>query len=235
MLALISGFMVLALILGGFSYFVTESLQIAIIIASVFFLYLNGYAVPTINKSRQLLNKTNQGYAFINQFIITLSVHQTINATYQQLYPKWPNEVKKYIENEGKLDSFDNLLGLGDYFNSYIYRVFLDILKIYAEEGGSIIKMSEYLLAQVRLGEEQLSELKQIILKKIGELITLWALSLFTLVFTKISIDDIYHHMLTNQIFLLFMISYFLIVLINLHLFFKRFYLLSKEVNNNDV
>ena len=42
MLALISGFMVLALILGGFSYFVTESLQIAIIIASVFFLYLNG-------------------------------------------------------------------------------------------------------------------------------------------------------------------------------------------------
>lgn len=235
MTTLIIAFSILTIVIGALSFFMSESLVIALITSTITIIYVFGVAGKRIQKSQAQISNTRQCYAFINQFIITLSVHESISATYNHLQEQWPPGVRKHLDDSGILDPFQNLMSLQNYFTSKLYRVFLDLLNIYKSEGGDIIKISDYLLAQVRLGGEVIENLLTLVKKKFAEISSLWIMSFIVLIAAKYAIGDIYEIMIKNPIFLVFIVGYFLIFLFAFHLFLNQFYSLSMEVNNNEV
>lgn len=171
MTTLIIAFSILTIAIGALSFFMSESLVIALITSTITIIYVFGVAGKRIQKSQAQISNTRQCYAFINQFIITLSVHESISATYNHLQEQWPPGVRKHLDDSGILDPFQNLMSLQNYFTSKLYRVFLDLLNIYKSEGGDIIKISDYLLAQVRLGGEVIENLLTLVKRNSQKLV----------------------------------------------------------------
>ena len=86
------------------------------------------------------------------------------------------------------------------YFPFHVYRLFIEIIDIYEEEGGDILNMSKYLLQECRLNEEYINVTASYTHKKYLDFAVLWAISLAILVLLRFTLTQFYVY-IKNQIF----------------------------------
>ena len=73
-----------------------------------------------------------------------------------------------------------------------MYRLFVDTINLWNEEGGDILKMSQYLINQVRLKEQYLITCETIHRQKTIEFIVLWAISLAILTLLRFALSQFF-------------------------------------------
>ena len=112
---------------------------------------------------------------------------------------------------------------LRTYFKLALYKMFLNILEIYQEQGGNILTMSENVLRESTRLEKTVTESSSIGIKHIVEFILLWGMSFGVLLFMKFGLTDFYQKMLSDPIFVPLIFIYFLICLASIHLFLNNF------------
>lgn len=216
-------FIFISLLSAGLGYLATDMLIFPIIIFLVFMLYYFIFGRKMLVNYHDKQQRIHACYHFINSFIISMSVKESVEDAYQAGI-RSPNKELNEITNElTQMNAYDRIIYLRDYFNLGVYKMFINVLDLYQDQGGNILSMSEELISESTRIENVLTQSTSISSKYLGEILLLWILSFGILVFLRFSIAQFYDQMKTVPVFLVFISLFFVILLFSIHLFITRF------------
>ena len=216
-----------SLIIAASSFLATNTIYIPL---GIFLIYLLYYFVLVRKKIKHYLSRletTHACYHFINSFIITLSVKDSLEEAYQnglRLAPKSLNEETVEIEN---MTIIERITFLRSYFNLAIYKMFINIIGLYQDQGGSILTISDSLIRECTRVEKTISESSFISNRHLIEFLILWLLSFFILVFLRFALSQFYFQMIEKPVVIALIIGFYLIFLVSFHLMTLRYTSLS--------
>lgn len=220
-------FIFIGFFLGILCYFCTNNILfsgalLVLMEADYFFLLRKKFV-----KYFSLIERVHTSYHFINSFVISLSVKDSLEDAYQsgiRINNKALNEQTAELED---MTVVDRVRFLRDYFELSIYKMFLNVLDIYQDQGGNILNMSDNLLKECTRSEKTLSDTLNIGYRHLTEFIILWLMSFAILLFMKFSIKDFYIKMLTNPVVVPLIFVFFVICIFSITLFVNTFTNLS--------
>ena len=143
-----------SLAFGGLIYMASENIFVSIIIflfSMVFFVFL---VRRQIDKYREKTRRYHQCYQFINTYLVSLSIKGSMSAARESSYNTADASTKEILDSIKDFDENEKLSYLCKYFKFDLYRLFLDTVSLWNEQGGDILSMSQHLVNQVRLKEE---------------------------------------------------------------------------------
>lgn len=173
------------------------------------------------------MERIHAGYHFINSFIITLSVKDSLEEAYQNGLRMAPQNLIEETNEIENMTVLEKITFLRSYFNLAIYKMFINIVAMYQEQGGNILAISDSLLRECTRVEKTLAESKSIGNMHLVEFITLWLLSFFILVFLRFAISQFYFQMISTPLVIGLISGFYLIFLVSIHLFILKFVSLS--------
>ncbi len=217
------GFLILSIVVGIMCYLTTSNLYFALGIFLIFILYFFLFQYKKFKKYFSIVRRVHSCYFFVNSFIVSMSVKESYEEAYNSGIRINDSKLQFYCNELNDLSDYEKVKYLRNYFKLAIYKMFLNILEIYQEQGGNILTMSDNLIRECTRTEKTLIESYNLGIKHIIEFIILWALSFGVLLFLKFGIGDFYDKMLQNPIFPPLILVFFFIFLISIHLFFKTF------------
>ena len=183
---------VTSIVLTGVNYIASQNLLTSLFI----FLITNAFFVLIVkrqmHKNQLKTHRYHQCFQFINTFIISLNVKGSMNAAMQSSYETTDEDTKEIIDSIKELNEEEKLSYLIKYFKFDIYRLFVDTIKLWNEEGGDILKMSEYLINQARLKEQYLLNCETIHKQKTIEFVVLWSISLAILGILRFALSQFF-------------------------------------------
>ena len=103
--------------------------------------------------------------------------------------------------------------------------LFVDTISLWNEQGGDILKMSQYLINQARLKEEYLIQCETIHRQKTVEFVILWSISLAILAVLRFALSQFFER-IRNVIF--YQIAVVVIILFSM----LSIYILLRRVSN---
>ena len=216
-------FIFIGILLGFLCYLTTNSILFAaltlVLMEADYFLLMR----KRFKNYYGLIERVHTSYHFINSFIISLSVKDSLEDAYQNGIRIENANLKNETNELADLTVIERVRFLRDYFNLSIYRMFLNVLDIYQDQGGNILNMADNLLRECTRTEKTLTDTLAIGYKHLTEFIILWLMSLGILVFMKFSIKDFYDIMITNQIVVPLLFGFFVIAIFSTNLFVNAF------------
>lgn len=216
-------FMFLGIFLGILCYISTKNLIFSIIILVIF---VADYFILMRKKFIHyfgLIERVHTSYHFINSFIISLSVKDSLEDAYQngiRINNARLNAETKELNEMAVLDRVRYLCG---FFNLSIYKVFLNVLDLYQDQGGNILNMADNLLRECTRTEKTLSDTLSIGYKHLTEFLILWLMSFAILLFMRFSIEEFYMMMLKSPFVAPLIFVFFIICIGSINLFVNSF------------
>ncbi len=208
------------LAMGVMAWIGTDNLWIA----CAFVLLTAGYGFFYVNKAFENhhndVRKRHECFQFINSFIIALSVKKTLGNAYQTVESQTSGPLLTEMQAIAHMDTASALDFLSQYFASSTYGLFLNVIHLYADQGGDILVMGEFLVNEIRRSEEKLTLTEAMALRKLVNFAVLWLMTLVILVFCRFGISGFYHQMLQNRLFVLLIVFFLLFLLFSFHVFF---------------
>ena len=183
---------IVSFVLTGISFITTQNIFLTISI----FLISNAFFVFVVNrkmKKNQLkIHRYHQCFHFINSFIISLNVKGSMSAAIQSGYETTDDDTKALIDSIKELNEEEKIMYLSKYFKFDLYRLFVDTINLWNKEGGDILKMSQYLINQVRLKEQYLITCETIHRQKTIEFVVLWTIALAILAALRFALSQFF-------------------------------------------
>lgn len=228
-------FILISLIIALTGYLTTSQ-----ILASVgIFLIYNLYYFFLIRKRIKHYLHRNEVvhacYHFINSFLITMSVKESLEEAYNnglRLAPKSLLIETNEIEN---MTIIERINFLRSYFDLAIYKMFINIVDLHQEQGGNILTVSDSLIRECTRVEKTLSESNSIGNRHLVEFLILWLLSFFILVFLRFAISQFYSQMISSALMLSMISGFYLLFLVSAHLFLLKFTVISIKEDKANV
>ena len=166
------------------------------------------------NKKVMMLN-------FIDQFIISLSIHKTLLASVKSVEELSEIAIKRELASFSDGEPWEKIDYLSQYFNHNIYEAFLDIIKTYLEQGGEILKSSSALLKEVGEERANMIKIKQLHSQKLAELIIGWAFVFLIIGMLRFVVSAIYQSLLLNNTFVYGLEFFIIFILVSFVFYFK--------------
>lgn len=208
-----------AVMVSGLFYIVTflatNDLMLGAFPAGLALIYFAFVASPQLNlykKKMQYFKLTNQ---FVNNFIISLSIQPVIDSAYKNALTSLNFDFKDKLEGTEELSSLEKLQYLGNYFSFHAYQAFVQVVDLWQEQGGDILKMSNFVTNQFREIEEYILACKQIGERKIVEFTVLWFFALSILVVIRFALAQFYVQIIQNKLYLVGVLAIFIFVIIS--------------------
>ena len=213
-------FFFISLFIGCASYFITSNKLIALAIALIYLLSLVFFISPMYRRAEKRRVKQEEAYQFVNRFAITLSSSSYVTEAYARASEDIADDEFREINGRiGYLSTFQKVVYLSDFFLTSFYSVFVSVFKIYEEEGGDFLKIADPLIKEMNIEMDNASASYKEGLKKAGEFMTLWVLSLSILLFMRVALKNLYPYMVDSLLFLGVSIIYFLTLLVSIFVF----------------
>ncbi len=220
---------IVSLVLTGISFITTQNIFLAIFI----FLMSNVFFVLIVNrkiKKNQLkIHRYHQCFHFINSFIISLNVKGSMSAAIQSGYETTDEDTKALIDSIKELNEEEKIMYLSKYFKFDLYRLFVDTVNLWNEEGGDILKMSQYLINQVRLKEQYLITCETIHRQKTVEFVVLWTISLAILAALRFALSQFFERIRQTIFYQVAVTVIILFVLVSIYILVTRISKLDLE------
>lgn len=178
-------------------------------------------------KYKKINRTTHECVNFINNFIISLSIHNTISATFEMIKESFSGELKKEVDSIEHLNIVEKLEYLSDYFNSSLYDFFLKIIHQYEYNGGDIIGISQILIFDSRNVETSLDNFISVSKRKFIEFIILWGITMAILLILQFALSMFYDTILNMPFYAPSIFIFFIMFLIFLYFFLKHNFNLS--------
>ena len=211
------------LVVTTIAYLTSMNIFMTIGILLIYMIYYFLLARKKFSKYLRQQERVHTCYHFINSFLVTLSVKESFEDAYQSAIRIENKEFKEQVDNISNLAVYDRVSYLRSYFDLAIYKIFLNILDLYQDQGGNILSMSENLIRECTRTEKTITEATAIGNKHLLDFFLLWLMSFAIIVFMRFSISEFYIKMIAQPIFMLLLFVFFLICLGSVHLFFNRF------------
>ena len=220
---------VISITFGGVAYISSNNIisSISIILISIFSLIL--LVKNPIDKYNHKTHRYHQCYQFINSYLVSLSVKGSMSAALQSGYDVVDRDTKEIIDSIKDLNEEEKITYLHKYFKFDLYRLFVDTISLWNEEGGDILWMSQYLINQIRLKEEYLLTCENITRSKVVEFIALWSISLAILGALRFALSQFFSRIAETIFYQVAVASLFIFVLFSIYLFVKRITYLDLE------
>ena len=225
---------VVALVLTGVSYLASQNLFSALFIFVITIVFFVLIVRRQMNKNQLKIHRYHQCFHFINNFIISLNVKGSLNAAMQSGYETADEGTKEIIDSIKELNEEEKLTYLCKYFKFDLYRLFVDTISLWNEEGGNIIEMSQYLVNQVRLKEQYLLTCETIHRQKTTEFVVLWMVSLSILAALRFALSSFFERICHTMIYQIAIIVIVLFVLLSTYILVQRVCKLDLEGWNNE-
>ncbi len=224
-------FIILGIFLGILCYFsinnIIFSVAILVIFVADYFIFMRKKFIHYFS----LIERAHTSYHFINSFIISLSVKDSLEDAYQSGIRINNSRLNDETNALTEMPVIERVKYLADYFNLSIYKMFLNVLDLYQDQGGNILNMADNLLRECTRTQKTLSDTRSIGYKHLTEFVILWLMSFAILLFMRFSIQDFYLMMLKNQFIGPMIFMFFLICVVSINLFVNAFTNLTiKEV-----
>ena len=224
-------FIILGIFLGILCYFsinnIIFSVAILVIFVADYFIFMRKKFIHYFS----LIERVHTSYHFINSFIISLSVKDSLEDAYQSGIRINNSRLNDETNALTEMPVIERVKYLADYFNLSIYKMFLNVLDLYQDQGGNILNMADNLLRECTRTQKTLSDTRSIGYKHLTEFLILWLMSFAILLFMRFSIQDFYLMMLKNQFIGPMIFMFFLICVVSINLFVNAFTNLTiKEV-----
>lgn len=227
MTGVIIGFSLLSLATAIICFLATENIYFSIVLFLIFVLYFFIFQFKKLKKYFSIIKRVHSCYFFINAFLITLSVKESFSEGYKSGLRIKDSKLQLYASELKDITDYERIKYLRNYFKLAIYKMFLNVLEIYQDQGGNILTMSDNLIRECTRTEKTLIDSHNIGIKHLIEFIVLWALSFGVLLFLKFGIGDFYEKMIQNPIFTSLIFVFFLLFLFSIHMFLNAFTNLS--------
>lgn len=211
------------LVVTTIAYLSSMNIFITAAIMLIYLLYYFLLARKKFTKYLKQQERVHSCYHFINSFLVTLSVKESFEDAYESAIRIENKEFKEQVDNINNLAVYDRVSYLRGYFDLAIYKIFLNILDLYQDQGGNILAMSENLIRECTRTEKTITEATSIGNKHLIEFFLLWLMSFAIIIFMRFSISEFYMMMIKQPVFMIMLFAFFLICLASVHLFFRRF------------
>jgi len=212
-------FIFIALLIGVIAYLTSFNLIIGIAIALIFIAYYFLIARRLFKRYFTKIDQIHCCYFFINSFIITLSVKESLDDAYESGTRITNKNFNDEVNELSSMALNDRLVYLRKYFNLAIYKMFLNVLNLYQDQGGDILTMSDCLMRETTRTEKSLTESISLGNRKLFEFGLLWLMSFAILLFLRFGISDFYIKMVQSYYFVGLLVGFFLVSLVSIHLF----------------
>ena len=216
-------FIFMGIFLGILCYFSTINYiftaLILVILIVDYFLFLRKKIVRYFG----LIQRVHTSYHFINSFVVTLSVKDSLEEAYENGIRINNARLNAETKELTEMPVIERIRYLKSYFNLSIYSMFLNVLDLYQDQGGNILNMADNLMRECTRTEKTLSETLSIGYKHLIEFIILWLMSFAILLFMRFSIEEFYLMMLKNVFVTPLIFTFFLISIASIHLFVNSF------------
>ena len=227
-------FIISSLLISFSAYLATMQIFIPLGIFTIYILY---YFLLIRKKIAQYLHKSevvHSCYHFINSFLITISVKESLEEAYQNGLRVAPKSLLEETEEIENMTIMERINFLRSYFNLAIYKMFLNVINLHQEQGGNILTISDSLIRECTRVEKTLNEATAIGNRHLVEFAVLWLLSFFILIFLRFAISQFYSQMISSFIMIAFISGFYLIFLVSVHLFLINFTSISikEDVEN---
>lgn len=216
-------FVFLSILLAGICYISTSSFIYPII---VLFLSLSNYFLlmrKQFKKYFSLIERVHTSYHFINSFVITLSVKDSLEDAYQNGIRLNNERLNLETDHLKEMPVINRIKYLKDYFNLSIYMMFLNVVDLYQDQGGNILNIADNLLRECTRTEKTLADTLAIGTKHLTEFIILWVMSIGILLFMRFSLKDFYVSMMSNPLIPALIFVFFFICILSINLFVNAF------------
>ena len=216
-------FFFITLVLAAIAYVTSLDIYIPIFVLFSFTFYYFFLGRKYLIKKEKLAKRIHACYHFINAFIISMSVKESLEDAYQsgiRFEDKDLNEVTPQLEN---LKVSDRITYLREFFNLAVFKMFMNVLDLYQDQGGNILSMSDELISESTRIEKSLSESLAESNRYLGQFLLLWLMSIAVLLFIRFSISSFYLTMAKSTVFIGFLLVFFALILFSIHLFIVRF------------
>lgn len=220
---------IVSLVLTGISFITTQNIFLAIfifLISNVFFVLIVN---RKIKKNQLKIHRYHQCFHFINSFIISLNVKGSMSAAIQSGYETTDEDTKALIDSIKELNEEEKIMYLSKYFKFDLYRLFVDTVNLWNEEGGDILKMSQYLINQVRLKEQYLITCETIHRQKTIEFVVLWTISLAILAALRFALSQFFERIRQTIFYQVAVTVIILFVLVSIYILVTRISKLDLE------
>lgn len=185
---------VVSIAFAGICFIATQNIISTLLIFTAFLVFFIFVARRQINKTQQKIHRYHECFQFINTYLISLNVKGSLSSALQSAYEVSDHDTKEIIDSIKELTEQEKLTYLSKYFKFDLYRLFVDTVFLWNEEGGDILKMSRYLVEQVRLKEEYLLTCQTISKSKTIEFVVLWAIALTILAALRFALSQFFSY-----------------------------------------
>lgn len=145
-----------------------------------------------------------------------------MSAAIQSGYETTDENTKAIIDSIKELNEEEKMVYLCKYFKFDLYRLFVDTINLWNEEGGDILKMSQYLINQVRLKEQYLITCETIHRQKTIEFVVLWSISLAILVTLRFALSQFFERIRQTIVYQVAVAIIILFVLVSIYILLLR-------------
>ena len=207
---------------AGLIFIASENIFSTISIFLITLLFFVLLIKRQIDKYQEKTRRYHQCYQFINSYLISLSIKGSLSAARESSYGTADKGTREVIDSIKDLDEEEKLSYLSEYFKFDLYHLFVDTIKVWSEQGGDILTMSQYLINQVRLKEEYLLYCESVHRSKLIEFFVLWGITLTILTSLRFALSEFYTRIVHAMFFQIAVVVLFLFVLLSIYLMVVR-------------
>ncbi len=215
-------FIVIGLVAATTTYISLDNVFYAIGVLAVYI--LTGIFVfnPILNKHSIKVRKYHECYHFINNFVIALSIKKSISGSLESTVNSMPSEFVDIYSGLESMNDKEKLNYLQTYFPFHVFHLFLQIVDLWEENGGDILRMSKYLIAETRYNEEYITKAESMSTHKYVEIGILWAFCALIVVILRFSLKEFYDKIKTQTLFIIAILVLFVFILFTIYLLIMK-------------
>ncbi|MPN11080.1 hypothetical protein SDC9_158381 [bioreactor metagenome] len=120
------------------------------------------------------------------------------------------------------------------YFPFKIYKLFIEVIKLYEEQGGDILKMSDNLIKATKREEDYVIAVSEKSKRKLFEISLLWLFTFLILIFVRFGLANFFASVIAKPFFLASIAVFFLFVLVSVEFIFRNVFNSEMKVRDYD-
>ena len=166
--------------------------------------------------------KYQECYQFVSNMSISLSINPSLISAYDNTIKMVGGPLEEENSSLSDMDPMEKLDYLKQYFSLKDFDVFCDLLKSWNENGGDILKTTDYLLCQMREREEYISYSQNAQKSKTIEFSILWIVCYAILIALKFALTNYYAKISSQILYQISIFAFFIFSILSINIFISK-------------
>lgn len=213
---------VVSFALSGVNYIATQNVLSTVLIFFLSLLFFLLFVCRQMTKNQLKIHRYHQCYQFINTFIVSLNIKGSMSAAINSSYETSDENTREVLDSIKEMNEEEKIGYMCKYFKFDLYRLFVDTVKLWNEEGGDILKMSQYLVNQARLKEQYLITCETIHRQKTIEFVVLWSIALAILTMLRFTLSQFFERICKTMFYQISIVVIILFAIFSTYIFVSR-------------